>query len=305
MQALRLSITAEGPVFPPGQLHRFVELARLADELGVDHLDINEHVLTGVNAPEQDPFRLWRNSDLDMNLPEPITLLSAMAGATRRVRFGTSVLIAPLRPAGLLAKMVATLHGVSQGRFVLGVSSGWLKDEFDALGVSFAERGQLLEDAVRACRVLWSEAPAELRSPTVSFGGMYCQPRPQPGERIPVWFGGKFTPRLVRRIVELGDGWIPYSVYGMTIDDYADCIARLRAAFVAAGREPSTLSVAVGIRSIDGDLARSMEQVPQMAEAGINVIRVNLRRFTREAEGPFAAVEAIVKAFATYHQPTA
>src|SRR5919198_1368952 len=165
---------------------------------------------------------------------EPLVTLAAMAGATRRIRLVSAVVIAPLRPAGLLAKMAASLHALSRGRFVLGISPSWHRDEYDALGVPFERRGQIMEDAIGACRALWESAPATFHSRTVNFEGMYCQPRPAPGERIPVWFTGKFTPRLARRVVTLGDGWMPYVVYGMALEQKAAAIRELRQRFSEA-----------------------------------------------------------------------
>jgi len=113
-----------------------------------------------------------------------------MAGATSRTKLVSAVVIAPLRPAGLLAKMAATLHALSRGRFVMGISPSWHKDEYDALGVSFEQRGQIMEDTIGACRALWAHAPASFHSQHVNFDGMHCSPRPAPHERIPVWFTG-------------------------------------------------------------------------------------------------------------------
>ena len=92
----------------------------------------------------------------------------------------------------------------------------------------FEQRGQVLDDNIGACRALWAGAPASFHSPTVNFDGMFCSPRPAPGEHIPVWFGGKFTPRQIRRIVNLGDGWMPYGGLRMTLPQKADAIATLR-----------------------------------------------------------------------------
>ena len=84
-----------------------------------------------------------------------------MAGATQRIKLLSAIVIAPLRPAGLLAKTGATLHAISRGRFVMGVTASWQKDEYDALGVSFEQRGQVLDDNIGACRALWDGAPSQ------------------------------------------------------------------------------------------------------------------------------------------------
>jgi probable F420-dependent oxidoreductase len=220
-----------------------------------------------------------------------------MVGATKRIRILSSIVIAPLRPAGLLAKQVASLYALSRGRFILGVTASWQKDEYDALGVSFADRGQVLTDTIGACRALWTEAPASFHSRFVNFDGMFCSPRPAPGERMPVWFGGKFTPRQIRRIVSLGDGWMPYGGLRMSVSDKATAITTLRERYVAAGRDPNTLDVCDAIRDIDGSVARTLEQVPALAEAGVNIIRVHLRRLSPGPDEVLATLEEVVRLF--------
>jgi probable F420-dependent oxidoreductase len=297
---LRLALAVEGSIFSPDQQHQVIEVARLADEAGIDDVTVPEHVLMGLHASQQDPWSTWEPHHLDMPWPDPLLTLAAMAGVTRRIRLVSAVVIAPLRPAGLLAKMGATLHALSRGRFVMGVSPSWHRDEYEALGVSFADRGQIMEDAIGACRALWEGAPASFRSATVSFEGMHCQPRPGPGERIPVWFTGKFTPRLVRRVATLGDGWMPYLAYGMTLAEKAAAIRELRERYAAEGRDPDTLEVADTLPAVEGSVARTMEQVPALAAAGVTVVRVALRRFVHEPGEVPAALEEIANRFAGY-----
>jgi alkanesulfonate monooxygenase SsuD/methylene tetrahydromethanopterin reductase-like flavin-dependent oxidoreductase (luciferase family) len=215
----------------------------------------------------------------------------------------SGVVIAPLRPAGLLAKMAASLHVLSQGRFVMGVSPSWHKDEYDALGVSFAGRGQIFEDTIGACRALWEHAPASFHSPTVNFDGMYCSPRPQPDERIPVWFTGKFTPRLVRRVVTLGDGWMPFGAYRMSLEAKADAIRQLRAGWAEANRDPAALDICDGLPTVDRSIERSLEQVPALAAAGINIVRVALRDFVRTPEQLTDVAHELAQRFEPYRRP--
>jgi alkanesulfonate monooxygenase SsuD/methylene tetrahydromethanopterin reductase-like flavin-dependent oxidoreductase (luciferase family) len=151
---------------------------------------------------------------------------------------------------------VATLDQLSGGRVDLGVGTGWQRAEYDAVGLDFDQRGALLTETMTTCRALW-----EGRVPDV-----WCEPNPvQP--RLPVWFSGTLTPRNIRRIFELGDGWIP--ITGATPDDIAEGIARLRAEFEKAGRDPTTLQV-------QGS-ARTPDAVPALADAGVTTINMFLR----------------------------
>jgi len=295
---LRLSVTAEGAMFPADQQARLLDVARAADQAGVDFIDATEHVLMGRGALQAGQG--WEPHHLEMPQPEVLTTLAAMIGATRRIGVISSIVIAPLRPAGLLAKQAATLHALSGGRFTMGVTASWQQDEYDALGVPFERRGQILDDTIGACRALWQSAPASFHSPSVNFDGMFCSPRPAPGERIPVWFGGKFTPRQIRRIVSLGDGWMPYGGLHMSVQQKAEAIATLRQRFAAAGRDPASLEVCDGLGAVDGSLARSLEQVPALAAAGVTVIRVHLRRFARSPEEVLPTLDEVVRRFEPY-----
>jgi probable F420-dependent oxidoreductase len=292
---LRLSVTAEGAMYSAAEQYRLLDVARAADRAGADFVDVTEHVLMGLGALSSGQG--WEMHHLDQPQPEALVTLAAMAGATQRVKLLSGIVIAPLRPGGLLAKTAATLHAVSRGRFVMGVTASWHKDEYDALGVAFEHRGQVLDDNIGACRALWESAPASFHSPTVNFDGMFCQPRPGPGERIPVWFGGKFTPRQIRRIVTLGDGWMLYGGLGMSLAQKTEAIATLRERFIAAGRDPLTLDICDGIAAIDGSVARSMDQIPALADAGVNVIRVHLRRFASSPDQALSVLDEVVKRF--------
>jgi probable F420-dependent oxidoreductase len=296
---VRLSITAEGAMYAPDEQYRLLDVARAADQNGADFVDVTEHVLMGLNALRYGQG--WEMHHLEQPQPEALSTLAAMAGATQRIGILSAIVIAPLRPAGLLAKTGATLHALSKGRLVMGVTASWQKDEYDALGVPFEQRGQILTDTIGACRALWEQAPASFHSPTVNFEGMFCSPRPAPGERIPVWFGGKFTERNIKRIVTLGDGWMPFGGLRMSLGQKASSITILRERYLEAGRDPSTLEVCDGLREVDGSLARSLEQIPAMAEAGITVVRVHLRRFMRSVDDILPLVEETCRRFEAYH----
>jgi probable F420-dependent oxidoreductase len=290
-----LAVTAEGAMYAPNEQHRLLDVARAADAAGVEYIDVTDHVLMGLAALDQGQG--WERHHLDMVIPEPLTTLAAMAGATQRIKLVSSIVIASLRPAGLLAKTAATLHAISRGRFIMGVSVSWQKAEYDALGVPFEQRGQILDDTIAACRVLWSQAPASFHSKTVNFDGMFCQPRPGPDERIPVWYGGHFTPRLIRRVTTLGDGWLLYGGLRMNLAQKAEAISTLRQAFSESGRDVATLAICDEAAPLDGDIARSLEQIPAMAEAGINIVRVHLRRFSSGPDAVLPALEEIVRRF--------
>ncbi len=266
------------------QLRGLLETARIADDVGIDQLVLTDHVVMGERTdrypygrfpyPSQEPW------------PEPLTTLAAVAGCTERIRLATGVLIAPLRPPVLLAKTLATLDALSGGRLDLGVGTGWQREEFEASGIPFEGRASRMDDVLRACRVLWSEAPASFSSPTVSFEKVWCLPRPvQPGG-IPIWFGVRLSERNVARVVELGAGWMPLLRSEQELFEGAKV---LREAFAAAGRDPATLGIRAPVplatdSSGRPDLERTLGELPRLREAGATVASFALAAHARSRD---------------------
>ncbi|MBK7252227.1 MAG: TIGR03619 family F420-dependent LLM class oxidoreductase [Gammaproteobacteria bacterium] len=257
-----------------GDFAPVVGLARSAEEAGVDQVSITDHVVMGENLDKY-PYGPFP-APLDFPWFEPLTVLAAIAGGTSRVRLSAGVLIAPLRPAVLLAKQLATLDVMSRGRVSIGLGLGWQKEEYDAAGVPWEGRYVRLEEQVRVCRLLWSQAPASFQGETVRFERIHAWPRPvQPGG-VPMWFGLAPSDRNVERIAELGDGWIPME---QRPDKLTGHIARLRKAFAARGRDPQSLAVRVVLRTVfraDGspDLEATLSAVPALVHAGVTMVEV-------------------------------
>jgi probable F420-dependent oxidoreductase len=227
-----------------------------------------------------------------------MTTLAAMAAVTTRVRLATGILIAPLRPAAVLAKTAATLDVLSGGRLDLGVGVGWQSEEYDAVGLEFAARGQRLDDTIGACRALWSQAPAAYASDSATFGDTFCSPRPAQ-ERLPVWFSGSLNARNLRRIVDLGDGWIP--IMGATTEMIRDGAQQLG---VAAGRPIAVQAPVPIVKADDGshDVAATMGGVPMLTAAGANDIYVNIASF---AAAPVEAPDVLIRLVTAFREVTA
>ena len=295
---LTIGLANYGSLFPADEWHRFVDLARAADDAGVDRIVVVDHVVMG---PHTENYA-WGTFPVPPEAPwyEPLIVLAAVASATSRVRLATGILIAPLRPAVLLAKQAATLDVLSRGRLDLGVGTGWQREEYDAEGIDFSRRGQLLSDTLAACKVLWRDTPAALDTPTVSFRDIYCEPKPlQPGG-VPLWIGGSLRPNLTR-LVEWGDAWIP--IMGATLEAIADGTQQIKKAWSAAGRDPGTLQVQAPLRIERGsgdrpDLARSIATVPDLLAAGATDVHVTLRAFNRDPADAPAVFAEIVRRFA-------
>ncbi|MFN8037552.1 MAG: TIGR03619 family F420-dependent LLM class oxidoreductase [Acidimicrobiia bacterium] len=264
-------------------LGAIVDLARMADDAGIDQLVLPDHVIMGPRT-DRYPFGTFPYPP-EAPWPEPLTTLAAMAAATTRVRLGTGILIVPLRPAVLLAKTAATLDVLSRGRLDLGVGTGWQREEFEAEGLDYSARVRTMDDTLRACRALWTQpGPVHFESPTLSFRDVWCEPRPvQPGG-VPLWFGGSAVPATARRIAELGAGWLPIGV--MPEDELGAAIELLRGALRDAGRDPSELGVRSGLPVVTGadkrvDFDATWAPVPALASLGVTAVSIPLGRFLR------------------------
>jgi probable F420-dependent oxidoreductase len=282
---LTLGLANYGSTYAPGEWHRFVDLGRAADDAGIDRVTLVDHVVMGNNTDEYQ----WGKFPVPSDAPwfEPLTMLTALAAVTTRVRLATGILIAPLRPAAFLAKQVATLDQLSNGRVDLGVGTGWQREEYEAEGLPFEQRGRLLTDTLHALKALWRDTPADFDSPSLSFREIYCEPKPVQAGGVPLWIGGTLNARNLARVVEVGDAWIP--IMGESVEGIADGAARIRAAWTAAGRDPSRLQVQAPMRIARGDdgipdLAATVASVPELLAAGATDVIVPLIAFTRDPE---------------------
>ncbi len=249
-----------------GDPSALVELAVLAEEAGFDQVNVTDHVIMGERT-DRYPFGTFPVAS-DYPWFEPLMVLAAIGAATSHIRLSTGILIAPLRPAVLLAKQVATLDVLTAGRVDLGLGVGWQPEEFEAVGVPFEERWSRLDDTVAVLRRLWEEGgPVDVETRSVSFRALSSFPRPRQ-QRVPVWFGVAGTPRQARRVAVLGDGWIPIDRDPVVV---AAGVAGMRAAFVEAGRDPSTLVVrAKTPTSGRRDAAEAWDATCSAAEASVH-----------------------------------
>jgi probable F420-dependent oxidoreductase len=281
---LAIGLPVAHQVYGPGEQAGIVDLARAADDAGIDTLVISDHVVMGERF-DRYPFGPFRFRYGEAWL-EPLTTLSVIAGATRRVRLSTGILVAPLRRAPLLAKTAATLDALSGGRLELGVGTGWQPEEYETMGLDFDRRAQLLDDTVAACRALWTPGSTTFTSETVSFEKIWCDPQPVRQGGPPILFAGPLTGRNVRRVVGLGDGWIP--IMGETTEGVAAGTARLREALAEAGDPDRPLRVRHSppfVRDADGrgDLDRTLDGVGALQKAGVTEVSIPVGGFVSEA----------------------
>jgi probable F420-dependent oxidoreductase len=197
-----------------------------AEELGLDGVFVPDHILAKP-ATTQHYGGHW---------PDPFALLAFLAGRTRRIRLGASVIVLPYRSALVAAKAAATVDQASGGRFIFGVGVGWDEAEFVDLRLPFRERGRLSDDYLRAIKAAWAADVPAYTGKYVSFSGATFSPRPSQRPHPPIWVGGApagVSAPAVRRCAELGDAWHPLA---LSLDDLEKGYATVRDLASRGGR---------------------------------------------------------------------
>ncbi len=269
----------------PGDWSPLFERARTADAIGIDRLSVSDHVVMGEHLEEYGvPERGGVAGGKQPTGPdgiwlEPLTVLTAVAAVTTRVRLSTGILLAALRRPVVLAKAAATIDVLSGGRLDLGVGVGWQQEEYEAAGLDYHARGRLLDHTLEVCQVLWRQQAASFDGDGLHFEGIHCMPKPRQPGGVPFWISGRMNDRVIERIVRFGSGWIPW---GDEARAPAAHVSRIRAALEAAGRDPAGFEVEGPlpvVRGSDGaiDIARTMENLPPLVEAGITDFRAPVR----------------------------
>ena len=288
----------------PNGWQALFDRARAADDAGVDRLFVSDHVVFGENMdayarPEVGGQEGGRQpTGPDGHWLEPLTVLTALSSVTSRVRLATGILLAALRRPVVLAKTAATIDVLSGGRLDLGVGVGWQREEYEAAGLDFDQRGRLLDNTLAVCQTLWRDAPARFESEDLTFERIHQVPHPiQPGG-VPIWVSGTVNKRVLERIVRFGSGWIPW---GPAEEDPISSIPRVYEALSAAGREVAGFQVAGRlpvVQNDDGDLDvdRTMERVPPLVQAGVTDFRAFIR-LPRDRAATTERLAGIVDAF--------
>ena len=179
--------------------------------------------------------------DMTIDLLDPFVGLAYAAAVTKKIRLGTGICLVPERHPLTTAKEVASVDKLSGGRFDFGVGIGWLKEEFDALGISWPRRAQRTRDYIAAMKTLWTNAESSHEGEFCSFEPVRSYPKPVQQPHPPIIFGGESEPAL-RRVGEIGDGWWGVN---LTPDATKDALATIKGFADAAGRDASSLSYAV------------------------------------------------------------
>jgi len=255
-------------------------MGELAEGFGIESLWTVEHTVVPAGYGSEYPYSKSGRmpGPEEVPIPDPLVWLAWVAARTTTVRLGTGILILPQRNPVTLAKEVATLDVLSKGRVLLGVGVGWLKEEFDILGIPFDERGPRTDEAIAALRELWTSDEAEFHGRFFDFARAKSYPKPAQEGGVPVVVGGHSV-AAARRAGRLGDGFFPA---GADLDSVAPLLDEMRRAAREAGRDPDSIEITCGG-------AKDAETVGRYADLG--VARMVIRPPAFEPDGLRSGLE--------------
>lgn len=260
-----------------------VEFARAAEAAGFESLWTVEHTVVPSGYESTYPYdRSGRMPGADdAPIPDPLVWLSFLASVTTTLRLGTGILIQPQRNPVVLAKEVATLDHLSNGRMELGVGVGWLAEEFDAIGIPFDERGPRTDDGIAAMRALWGQDRATYAGAFTSFDECISRPQPVAGS-VPVHIGGH-SDVAARRAGRIGDGFFPAKGSHRRLGELFDLV---RSTAAESGRDPSAVELTSGGNGVFGPAA--LDEAAALAALGVDRIVVPAFLFYQDTAAALA-----------------
>lgn len=241
---------------------RAAELLQAAEEAGFESAWTVEHTVVPEGHASQYPYSAdgrMAGGAFDFPLPDPLVWMAYVAARTTSIKLGTGILILPQHSPVVAAKQVATLDALSNGRILLGIGVGWLKEEFDAIGVPFADRGARTDEYIAVLRTLWGQERPSFQGRFIRFDGAYCRPQP-PNGTVPIHIGGH-SRAAARRAGRLGDGFFPARGNPTELIDLA------RSSAEQAGRDPAALEITLSCPP-------NLDELPALAKLGVHRVLV-------------------------------
>jgi probable F420-dependent oxidoreductase len=267
-------------------LPELVRWAREAEDAGFDAVMISEHIVLGPDASDRgvmDNPRMYAlpgNQDPLTPWPSSVVLLSSVAAVTTALRLVAGAILAPLRHPLLLARELGTLDLVSGGRLVVQPTVSWSRDEYDALGVPFGQRGAILDEQLEILRLLWRQSPASYAGEFFRFTDISLEPKAFRPDGPRLWFGGqRVHGPILDRLVRYGHGFHPLGAPA------EEDLARLRAGLAAAGRGCGGVELVGGVRAVFpdssscADLGQAMAAIPAQQAAGFTTFGLKPSQF--------------------------
>ncbi len=249
--------------FPTDYSIRPTVLGRALEERGFDSVWVVEH--THIPASRKTPYPPGGDlPSIYWESYEPFTYLAQVAAVTEHLKVGTGICLVPEHHPIALAKRIASLDNLSDGRFMFGVGAGWNREELENHGVRFADRWAVLREHILAMKAMWTQKDAAFHGKFVDFDAVWVEPKPARKPHPPVFIGAQST-WAIRRVVEYGDGWYPIVMPG-----FAEQMQQLNDACNEAGRARSEIDVSA-LTSPDDESA-----LAQLAVLGVNRVVIGL-----------------------------
>lgn len=254
---------------------RRAEVAQHAEAAGFESVWMPDHLVLPTQINSHYPYSPTGQAPLPPHVPlmDPLASIAFMAGSTSTINFGIAVYILPLREFFSTARNLLTLDTLSGGRLLFGTGVGWMREEYELAGRDWGNRGRIMDEYVRALRVLWTHEEPEFHGEFLDFAPVYFDPKPIRPGGPPIIIGGE-SPPAMRRAAALGDGWIGL---GATPKEARAHVERLTALRQQAGRDHDPFEVTLGGR------VETLDDVRAYAEAGVHRLIVNPWAHPREA----------------------
>lgn len=252
----------------PDMLIPFVQRA---EALGYESVWTAEHVIIPKEYSSVYPYNPSGKVPFSptAEIIDPLVALTFIAAATTRLRLGTGVNILPQMNPLYLAKWASSIDHLSRGRLMLGLGIGWLREEFEAIGVPFAQRGKRSDEYLQALKAVWTGEDVNYQGEFVRWQGFAMRPRPaQPGG-VPLVIGG-VSPTAIRRVARYGDGWY---IIGKDLDEYRTHIAALNDECARQGRNPREIEMT----AYWNYYGEGLESLAVYEELGVQRLLINLR----------------------------
>lgn len=274
-------------------------IAQAADRLGYGVISVSDHLLVprqiSPNYPYSDTGEFAWSADGSTDCMEQFTLLSWLAAVTERVRLLTSVIVVPHRNPVFMAKSLATTDVLSEGRVIVGIGTGWMREEFEGLNLpDFDARGRVTDEYVTIMKKLWTRHWASHDGEFFRFADVAADPKPRQQPHPPIWVGGESMAAL-RRTAALADGWYPFGTNPKFRMDSVNAFAARRDKLFAlaerAGRDPATIELAYncafhseiersrpdgGRLAFTGTAEQRASDIADLAAAGVSTLMMNV-----------------------------
>ncbi len=297
-----LTIPVRGPLAVPDCI---LTLASRAEALGFAHLAVTDHLVVPRAIDSRYPYNQsgkFPGQATGGDCFDQFTLLAYLAAISTKPRLVTAVTVIPHRRAVHTAKILATIDILSHGRTTLGVGAGWMREEFDALGVpDFDQRGKVTDEYLEAFKILWTEDDPHFDGEHVRFGNINFYPKPAQSPHPPIWIGGESNPAL-RRTIRYGDAWFPVANNPRhplnSIALFKGGIKKLHDMAESQGRDPASIGLALFANWFDekktleietgerhlltGKAEDIAEDIDALADLGVRDLIFNFQRETLE-----------------------